>query len=138
MNQCGECTECCLVLEIKDVNSKPNELCQHCDKGVGCKIYENRPQGCREFMCMWLQMETVHLDLRPDKCGVVFEKLADDVVMGAISNEYNHNLIEGQVNSFINQGFSVLLVNHTFKQKRLFLTKGHTEEYVNEVIDGGS
>ena len=45
--QCGECNECCRVLEIKEVESKPNEMCQHCDKG--CKIYKDRPQGCRDF-----------------------------------------------------------------------------------------
>lgn len=32
------------------------EWCKHCAPGKGgCKIYTDRPERCREFLCQWLQ-----------------------------------------------------------------------------------
>ena len=74
MQKCGECTLCCKLLHIPETNSKPNEYCKYCEINKGCRVYDERPDGCREFQCAWLQMVNVHIDLRPDKCGVLFEK----------------------------------------------------------------
>lgn len=137
MQECGKCTACCIVLEIKETNSKANEICQHCNPGVGCKIYADRPQGCREFACMWLQMPHVHPDLRPDNCGIVFEKFSDDVIVGATSGAVAERVI-GQIHAFNKEGFSVVVSNHATKKNTLFLAQGHNKEYVDGVVNGRS
>lgn len=138
MQQCGECTACCVLLEITDTASKPNEVCKHCDLGVGCKIYDQRPQGCKEFMCMWLQMGYVHPDLRPDRCGLMFEKFSDEVICGVTSGHGVTRNVLGQIEAFVQEGFSVVIMNHAKRQKSFFLAKGHTRSYVDGVINGRS
>jgi hypothetical protein len=51
---CGSCTLCCRLPEI-DAFSKPaNVQCSNCIEGRGCAIYQNRPQLCRDFLCLWM------------------------------------------------------------------------------------
>lgn len=55
--------------------------CEHCQIGVGCKVYAERPNVCREFQCIYLQGilhgENLSPDLRPDRCGVVISPTTD-------------------------------------------------------------
>ena len=46
--------------------------CTNCAAGLGCKVYADRPQSCRDFVCGWLLAPYMGPDLRPDKCHVVF------------------------------------------------------------------
>ena len=82
-------------------------------------------------------MEKVHPDLRPDKCGVVFEKFTDNVVMGA-TNGYMTEVVPKQIKAFNKEGISVILVDHSKKHKFRFLAEGHTKEFVEEEINGSS
>lgn len=77
-NNCGTCTLCCRVMGIKEDGfvKKGGTWCDHCDKGVGCKVYETRPVSCRTFECLWLASQKVErmrmpLEYRPDKTHVV-------------------------------------------------------------------
>lgn len=63
---CGECTFCCKVLGIKELDKAPDAWCPHVKIGKGCGIYENRPQSCREFSCMWVNYKTMPEEWRPD------------------------------------------------------------------------
>lgn len=80
MRVCGECTMCCHYLNIPEVPSPPRETCKHCDKG--CTIYETRPQSCRGFSCLWLAEPQIPDRLRPDICGMFFEKPGEKVYIG--------------------------------------------------------
>lgn len=77
MNACGTCTLCCKVLQIEEFPEKPKDSwCTHCAPGRGCKIYEDRPETCRGFECLWLASQrdapgAMGPDLRPDRCHVV-------------------------------------------------------------------
>jgi hypothetical protein len=55
--------------------------CQMCHVGVGCTVYEERPQVCRDFQCLYLQGmlrgEDLPPELRPDRCGVVISPTTD-------------------------------------------------------------
>jgi hypothetical protein len=51
--------------------------CTHCIKG-GCSIYDNRPDPCEGFQCVWLVSQqrpalAMPGNLRPDRSGVVME-----------------------------------------------------------------
>jgi hypothetical protein len=45
--------------------------CSNCIAGAGCKIYPDRPQSCRDFVCGWLMAPYLGPELRPDLCHVV-------------------------------------------------------------------
>lgn len=72
---CGECTLCCRLMGVPEINKPPGRDCQFCSTPSGCGIYVNRPISCREFECFYLKLfdDDVPPDpsLRPDRCGVV-------------------------------------------------------------------
>ena len=51
--QCGTCTLCCHLPDIDELEKPANELCRHCIEQQGCRIYGERPQLCRDFLCLW-------------------------------------------------------------------------------------
>src|SRR5262249_13439594 len=52
---CGSCSLCCKVLDIPDLAKPQNKWCQHCKPGRGgCAIYNERPDVCKAFACLWL------------------------------------------------------------------------------------
>ena len=65
---CGNCNMCCKLPEInfKELKKKSFEWCKHCEIGVGCKIYDTRPKGCRKFYCFWQEGFS---ELKPNKVG---------------------------------------------------------------------
>lgn len=57
---CADCTGCCIVFEVKDVNKAFGEPCKHLGKtlfGTGCVIYESRPDACKHYVCLWLDSQ---------------------------------------------------------------------------------
>jgi len=64
--KCGGCNLCCKVPPIAALNKPAGQWCIHCEVGVGCQIYANRPAGCREFSCLWLSDLTLGPEWRPD------------------------------------------------------------------------
>src|SRR5580698_506018 len=51
---CRNCTMCCKLLRIAELNKPINSWCPHCDVGTGCKIYDARPAECADFYCGYL------------------------------------------------------------------------------------
>jgi hypothetical protein len=89
-NHCGTCTACCRVFEVPALKKPAGTWCTHCAIGKGCKIYEDRPQMCVEFECMWLMSQKrenrhEHLppELRPDKSKVVLSPTTNERVIAA-------------------------------------------------------
>lgn len=80
---CGNCTMCCKLLAVTELGKLKNTQCEHCDVGVGCKIYDDRPVSCGGFSCLWLQtqdkaLKKLPLSLRPDKSKVVIHATPDE------------------------------------------------------------
>jgi hypothetical protein len=69
--QCGECQACCSRLTIPILNKPERVPCKHLCS-TGCGIYQDRPQVCSEFQCMWLQGWMGGESHRPDKLGIMF------------------------------------------------------------------
>lgn len=104
MMDCGGCIECCTALPIVELNKPIRVRCNHVC-GNGCTVYADRPQSCRIYMCMWLQMPEVGPELRPDRCGVIFEK-RNNKIFGLIVGCMNEYALI-QFNEFKKQGFRV-------------------------------
>jgi hypothetical protein len=68
---CGSCTLCCKLLGVTELEKPLNVWCVHCKPGGGCKIYDARPQSCRDFICGWLADDSLPDALRPDRAKVV-------------------------------------------------------------------
>lgn len=131
--ECGSCTECCKQLQIPETESKEGDLCRYCDEAVGCKIYSKRPEACKIFECCWKQMKITTEELRPDMCGVLFEKWSDKVIVGSTENKLS-KLIRNQLGYFQREGISILIVNQNEKTRTFYLSDGHTIQSVKEDI----
>jgi hypothetical protein len=100
---CGTCTLCCKVLGVDEVSTPRSAWCQHCDKKSGCKIYDQRPSACREFICLWLVDTSVPDDLRPDKCKVVFYANEHDCFVADCDPGYPHAWLDPRVRMMIDK-----------------------------------
>jgi hypothetical protein len=75
---CGTCNMCCKVYIVPEAG-KHNQTrwCPQARPGsaCGCKIYDQRPERCADFACLWLLMAEKGMDvdpeLRPDRSKVV-------------------------------------------------------------------
>ena len=68
---CDGCTMCCKIFGIPELDKPRHEWCGHCEIGKGCKIYEARPQSCRDFVCGWLVDASVPEHWKPSKSRMV-------------------------------------------------------------------
>jgi hypothetical protein len=65
---------------VEELGKPPDTACQHLG-GKGCAIYNDRPVGCREFLCMW-RLGLVPAEFRPDRLGVVLSIEKEPELMG--------------------------------------------------------
>jgi uncharacterized protein len=108
---CGDCTMCCKLPAAPAPLNKPAGVwCQHCDKGKGCRIYADRPQGCRDYMCLWKVMPDFPEELRPDRCKVIWQ-MTEDGTTAVATTEYPQALAakaqERLMRQFVAAGISV-------------------------------
>lgn len=77
---CGECSLCCTVLRVDELNKLGGVPCLHQNSsGPGCSIHAERPGVCRGYRCLWLQGGLLKTD-RPDRIGAVLDVFHDGAV----------------------------------------------------------
>ncbi len=76
---CGDCSLCCEVLKIDELQKPKDQWCKHCLPGAGgCSIYETRPTCCRTFACMWLIDPILPEEWRPTRSKMVVRVAASE------------------------------------------------------------
>lgn len=72
---CEGCTKCCegwLIANIAGVDIYPGKACKFVDPGVGCTIYDNRPdQLCGAFECSWRASDFIPEKFSPKNIGQI-------------------------------------------------------------------
>jgi len=115
-NDCGTCTYCCHVMKVKELNKPANTSCTHCIEGSGCAIYNDRPNSCREYECLWLRSQQfdkpLASGLRPDRCKVVIGTAnnGNDVVLytePAHRNAWQQPAFSEALGLFVTRGIPV-------------------------------
>jgi len=71
--QCGDCSLCCKLLGIPELNKPKDEWCPNFAAGIGCRIYADRPPSCRDFTCRWLADPTMGPEWKPSICKMVLD-----------------------------------------------------------------
>lgn len=130
--KCAGCTLCCELLDVPWMDSPAGKICKHCEQGIGCKIYNTAPKDCLDFKCAYSQMKNVSINLRPDKCGVIFERVSDDIFIGTVDPKVMlfKDIVIGQINSLNKEGFSVILFHKKIKTPYIFNTENITKDDV--------
>ena len=81
--------------------------CMYCEDDK-CRIHDKLPKECSDFECAYFQAGN-NINLRPDKCGVMFEKIGEHIFLG--TKDPRRVMTEqgvGQAYAFVEQGFSVV------------------------------
>jgi len=69
---CGECSLCCKLAQIDELNKPAGVWCRHCAPGRGgCTIYETRPAVCRNWACSWIVDSNLGPEWRPLTCKMI-------------------------------------------------------------------
>ncbi len=125
---CSGCTLCCKLLRIPWMDSPESEYCRECESEVGCKIWEDRPEGCRSFGCSYYNVEKANENLRPDRCGIIFEKATKDIFFGTVDDNIVvlNEIVNVQINKFLDEGFSIILRHPQLKKPYILAAEGKT------------
>jgi len=67
-----------LTIDSEELQKPSGTKCQHCDIGIGCKIYLSRPPVCRDWHCGWRLLEFLDEGWRPDKSKVLISVSSDE------------------------------------------------------------
>jgi len=108
MRECGDCTLCCTLTFVPELDKQEGVTCEHCDKG--CRIYEGRPKSCSEYKCAWLD-EKLPEWMRPDLSHVMVE-IYPLMVAVLIEEGYTLDTLDKRVllefNTFVDAGLPVI------------------------------
>ena len=75
---CGDCSLCCKLMNVPELNKPPNVWCRHVVIGKGCGIYETRPEVCRGFYCRWMEDPALGPEWKPNKSKMVLAHHGED------------------------------------------------------------
>lgn len=129
--KCDGCTLCCKMINVSWMDSPAGEYCNKCEENKGCSIFENASEYCKDYQCLYSQMDKVSINLRPDKCHVIFEKLNHHIITGLIESGHTMNEdIMNQIGSFNSEGISVLMSVFGNKIPTIIPAKGMTSKEV--------
>ena len=81
---CGTCTLCCKVFSIPEFNKPQGVWCPQCRQGVGCRIYETRPDRCRDYVCGWLADNSIPEEWKPERSKIVLSFSRDNGYIYAV------------------------------------------------------
>lgn len=130
--ECGECTACCTLSVVEELDKKAGVTCEHCVLTKGCSIYAKRPKVCKEFECAYLQGGR-SINTRPDKCGIMFFKKSDRIIVGMLVPGVEVTFQgKKQIASFNMQGFSVAIRRIDSADVLLSLAPDHKEKDIQE------
>ena len=64
---CGNCLLCCKLPSIPSLQKSSFTWCKHAQIGHGCSIYDQRPDECRSFNCLWLTDLNLNEEWQPSR-----------------------------------------------------------------------
>lgn len=68
---CSGCTLCCKIVAVPEIEKPRGTWCPYCLRGKGCRIYADRPDGCRTFLCGWLTNPRFGPEWKPNRSKIV-------------------------------------------------------------------
>ena len=82
-------------------------------------------------------MNVVHQDLRPDNCGVIFEKITDTLILGTVDGKLAgiSPLANGQIAAFVSEGFSVMMQQFNPHRWVCKMAKGVDKKEIKQALE---
>ena len=73
IRECGDCSLCCKVLGIPELEKPKDAWCPNFAAGIGCRVYADRPPSCHNFACRWLTDPMMGPEWKPSVCKMVMD-----------------------------------------------------------------
>jgi hypothetical protein len=139
---CGTCIGCCSIYQIPTLKKPKYVLCTYCT-GTSCTIYNDRPQECRTFYCLWRRIAAMPEETRPDKIGIVFTYEIYDpppnpfqkryIIGRAIGDPAVFDTPYGRaaVNMFIREGSLPVFIAHKDETKMVYPDAAFSDAILN-------
>jgi len=124
---CGDCTVCCTSTKVPELKKPERTKCKYCEKG--CSIYDQRPQSCAEFECLYLKGG---IDIRPDKCGVIIEDYSEFLFAMCYKDEWK--TLHPQFKEYTEKGIPIVI--NTLFGNHMVLPENMKPEQVLEALQG--
>jgi hypothetical protein len=64
-------------MAIEELGKAAGSWCAQCAPGHGCRIYQDRPDECRDFSCLWLIDTRFGAHWKPNRSRLVLTTSAD-------------------------------------------------------------
>lgn len=130
MKSCGDCHECCSLPGIREFKSDFTR-CKHLGTHDGCTIYKDRPLPCRAFNCLWRVNKVMDWQLRPDRCGVMFEVFPTEKTVIALMRpkaKWQEGPVKQLIDRMVGDGYVVWMIREKdgVKERNMVLPKGVT------------
>lgn len=130
---CGECRACCTVLGVKALEKPAYTACIN-ECLAGCAIYQNRPDECRTYKCLYY-LQPVDKRKRPDKIGFIVEPSSTKFGETLVVREFKQgasDLKEGQdfINDLVEKTNAVVYIIRPDNTRSVILPPGK-EHLVN-------
>lgn len=139
MKTCDGCVACCngtLSAIIGDHKVHRGSPCHNiCYDNNSCKIYDDRPEVCRKFRCLWLIQEDIPEWMKPSNSGIllIYRPTPDS---SADSGLLHAHIVEGHK---ANAGIIMSVIYYAYRNNWTlkFIFDGRQPEYsyVNGVIN---
>jgi uncharacterized protein len=109
---CGDCTLCCTLLHVKELEKPSHTKCVHLIQGIatrpGCSVYHKRPQSCKDFECLWLQEDDMPPELRPDRSHVVLWVTSNsEIIIASVDPQYPLAYKQGEMGRLLQRMLAV-------------------------------
>ena len=136
---CANCTMCCKLFDVVALSKPRLQWCNHCDPAKGCKIYDQRPETCRDFYCSYLLNPALDDTWKPSKSKLVltFEPAGNRVTVhvdparpDAWQQEPYYSKIKQWANRAAGERGQVLV----WVGKRTIAILPHTDKDLGEVL----
>ena len=76
---CAGCAMCCFLPSIPELDKPKSAWCEHCSTRQACDIYENRPELCEKFYCIYLIDDQLGEEWKPSISKIMLmPEQADD------------------------------------------------------------
>ena len=119
--QCGDCSLCCKVLGIPELDKPKDAWCPNFASGTGCRIYEDRPPSCHDFSCRWLNDPAMGPEWKPSVCKMVLDsrpRLLTVHVDPAVSQPWRGQPYYGVLKRLSAQGLTRNVIVLVMEKKR--------------------
>lgn len=140
MKSCGDCHECCHLPAIRDrhtheVFKSDFADCEYLGEHDGCTIYGERPIPCRAFNCLWRTNIVLDWQLRPDRCGVMFEVFPTEKTVIALTRtdaKWYEGAVKQLIDRMVLDDYCVWVIRLNKdtgnKERNIVLPKGVTQQ----------